>query len=71
MLLKADFIILKRVFLRDVVYAMSLLFVWPRASFHCGVFRAPKNETLKTNKPPALRVDIIALAYSKKPPVLQ
>ena len=32
------------------------LFVRPRACFHCEVFRVPKNETLKTNKPPAMQV---------------
>ena len=34
-------------------------------------FADPKNGTLETNKPPALRVVEIALAYSIKPPVLQ
>ena len=46
------------------------LIVRPRACFHCEVFRVPKNVTLKTNKPPAMRVVEIALAYSIKPPML-
>ena len=33
-------------------------------------FVVPKNETLKTNKPLALRVVKNALAYSEKPPLL-
>lgn len=41
------------------------LFVRPRACFHCGVFRVPKNGTLKIKKPPAMRVVGDALAYSK------
>ncbi len=41
-------------------------FVRPRACFHCGVFRVPKNGTLKTNKPPAMQVVGIALALCKK-----
>lgn len=34
-------------------------------------FVDPKNGTLETKKPPAMRVVEDALAYSKKPPVLQ
>ena len=36
--------------------AFAVFIVRPRACFHCEVFRVPKNETLKTNKPPAMQV---------------
>ena len=35
---------------------LSHLFVRAGPCFHCGVFRVPKNGTLKTNKPPAMQV---------------
>ena len=34
-------------------------------------FADPKNGTLETKKPPAMRVVEVALAYSIEPPVLQ
>jgi hypothetical protein len=34
-------------------------------------FVDPKNGTLETKKTPTMRVVEVALAYSKKPPVLQ
>ena len=44
-----------------------MLVVRPRACFQGGVFRDPKNGTLKTNKPPAMQVSPqTALALSKK-----
>ena len=46
-------------------------FVRARPGFGYGVFRVPKNEIPETNKPPAMRVVGIALAYSKKPPMVQ
>ena len=55
---------------RVYLYGMLYFIVRPRACFHCEVFRVPKNVTLKTNKPPAMRVVEIALAYSIKPPML-
>ena len=51
--------------------AVTSLFVRARPCFGYGVFRVPKNEIPKTNKPPAMRVVGIALAYSKKPPMVQ
>ena len=33
-----------------------ILLVRAGPCFHCGVFRVPKNGTLKTNKPPAMQV---------------
>ena len=41
-------------------------FVRARPYFEHVVFRVPKNEMLKINKPPAMRVVEDALAYSKK-----
>ena len=54
-------------------YGSSLrhIFVRARPCFGYGVFRVPKNGIPKINKPPAMRVVRVALAYSKKPPVIQ
>ena len=38
--------------------------------FDAEFFADPKNGESKTNKPPAMRVVEIALAYSEKPPVV-
>ena len=55
---------------RAVATACAVI-VRARPCFGYGVFRVPKNEIPKTNKPPAMRVVGIALAYSKKPPMVQ
>ena len=47
------------------------LVVRARPCFGYGVFRVPKNVMPKTNKPPAMRVVGVAVAYSRKPPVVQ
>ena len=49
----------------------SFIIVRARPCFGHEVFRVPKNVMTKTNKPPAMRVVRIALAYRKKPPVIQ
>ena len=41
---------------RRGVTASAVFLVWAWPCFHCGVFRDPKNGTLKTNKPPAMQV---------------
>ncbi len=55
---------------RLVLKPVGFFVVRARSCFWDGVFRVPKNGIPETNKPFAMRVVEIALAYSKKPPML-
>ena len=61
---------MNEVAIMEIKFSVMAIFVRARPCFGYGVFREPKNGMPKTNKPPAMRVVEIALAYSKKTPVI-